>query len=170
VLLDGVTQAPVNPDGYFSFGAVGPGPHTIDVVGNGAWTDTVVPFDMDEYPGARLIIAVDPLGGGDGDGDGDTTDGECPIGAEGCACTPGGGCDPTLTCDAGICVPEAESGGESASEGGQDSADEVGDSFDGDVDYIEADSCAVADPRQGSGALLGLALLGLGMAGRRRRS
>ncbi|MFV8752469.1 DUF4349 domain-containing protein [Nannocystaceae bacterium ST9] len=28
---------------------------------------------------------------------------ECPIGSEGCPCTAGGGCDPGLTCMAGIC-------------------------------------------------------------------
>jgi MYXO-CTERM domain-containing protein len=167
VLLDGVTQAPVNPDGYFSFGDVGPGPHTIDVIGNGAWSDAVVPFDMDEYPGARLVVAVDPIAGdGDGDGDG-TTGGECPIGAEGCACTPGGGCDPGLTCEAGICEPEGDGGGESEGDE-QGSADEIGDDLSDDgIDYLAADSCSVADRGQGSAALLGLALLGL--AGLRRR-
>ena len=28
---------------------------------------------------------------------------ECPVGAEGCPCTPGGGCDPGLTCVSGYC-------------------------------------------------------------------
>jgi hypothetical protein len=28
----------------------------------------------------------------------------CPLGSEGCSCTPGGGCDPGLYCDAGVCV------------------------------------------------------------------
>ena len=49
---------------------------------------------------------------GDGDGDGDTTDTGCPIGAEGCPCTPGGGCDPGLMCESGVCVPEAGTTGD----------------------------------------------------------
>jgi MYXO-CTERM domain-containing protein len=174
VVLDGGAATPINPDGYFSFGDLGPGPHTIDIVGNGAYADTLVPFDMDVYPGARLIVAVDPLAGpGDGDGDtadgeGDTADGECPIGAQGCACTPGGGCDPGLTCDAGTCEPEADSAGESGGEGQDSADDEVGESLgDGGIDYLEADSCAVEARGQTGGALLGLALLGL--AGLRRR-
>jgi hypothetical protein len=28
---------------------------------------------------------------------------ECPVGSEGCPCTPGGGCDPGLTCVSGYC-------------------------------------------------------------------
>ncbi|MFV8749272.1 N-acetylmuramoyl-L-alanine amidase [Nannocystaceae bacterium ST9] len=166
VVLDGTTQAQVNPDGYFSFGEVGPGPHTIDVVGNRVYVDTTEPFDVDVYPGARLIIGVDPLDT-PGDGDGDTTEGgECWIGGPGCECTPGGGCDPGLTCDAGICVPEGadETGGDSD---GSASADEVGDSDGAGIDYLEADSCAVDQRAQGRGAWLGLALLGL--AGLRRR-
>jgi hypothetical protein len=32
-----------------------------------------------------------------------TDDDSCPIGAEGCPCTDGGGCDPGLSCEGGIC-------------------------------------------------------------------
>ncbi len=32
------------------------------------------------------------------------TDESCPIGAEGCECTPGGGCDPGLVCELGTCT------------------------------------------------------------------
>lgn len=169
VSLDGGAAIPVNPDGYFSFGEVGPGPHTIDVIGNGAWLDTFEPFDMDVYPGARLVLAVDPVEGpGDGDGDTSETGGECWTGAEGCACTPGGGCDPGLTCDAGICVPEAGEAGETGDDASEtDSADEVGESGDAGIDYLEADSCAVDERGQARGALLGLGLLAL--AGLRRR-
>ena len=28
----------------------------------------------------------------------------CPVGSQGCACTSGGGCDPGLYCDGGVCV------------------------------------------------------------------
>ena len=31
---------------------------------------------------------------------------ECPVGSLGCPCTGGGGCDPGLICDAGICVSD----------------------------------------------------------------
>jgi biopolymer transport protein ExbD len=34
----------------------------------------------------------------------DTGAPSCPIGADGCACTAGGGCDPDLSCAASICV------------------------------------------------------------------
>lgn len=79
---------------------------------------------------------------GDGDGDGDTTTsdgdtttddsdptsaGECPIGGEACPCTPGGGCDPGLTCFEDICQPEAEDGSEGPSEAESGGLDEVGD-------------------------------------------
>jgi hypothetical protein len=37
---------------------------------------------------------------------------ECPTGAEGCPCTAGGGCDPGLRCDYGICVGDAYDDGE----------------------------------------------------------
>jgi hypothetical protein len=33
-----------------------------------------------------------------------TTSVDCPVGALGCPCTGGGGCDPNLSCDAGTCV------------------------------------------------------------------
>lgn len=168
VSLDGGAPKPIEPDGYFAFPDVGPGPHTLEVHGGAAYLDTIAPFDMDVYPGARLIVAADPVDmGGDGDGDSTTDGGECWIGGEGCACTPGGGCDPGLTCDAGICVPEGTaSGGETAGDTGTSAGnDELGD--DAGLDYVEADSCAVETRSDRSGALLGLALLAL--AGVRRR-
>lgn len=36
-----------------------------------------------------------------------TDDGNCPIGAEGCPCTEGGGCDPGLACEGGTCETPA---------------------------------------------------------------
>lgn len=53
-----------------------------------------------------------------------TSASSCPVGAEGCACTPGGGCDPGLQCVGSICVAEtagaggASSGGSTSSGGG----------------------------------------------------
>ncbi|WAS96984.1 hypothetical protein [Nannocystis punicea] len=32
------------------------------------------------------------------------TTGECPVGAQGCPCTQGGGCDGELTCEGGVCM------------------------------------------------------------------
>jgi hypothetical protein len=36
---------------------------------------------------------------------------ECQIGSRGCACTSGGGCDPGLYCDGGVCVGDSSGGG-----------------------------------------------------------
>jgi hypothetical protein len=33
------------------------------------------------------------------------TTGECPVGAQGCPCTQGGGCDGALSCEGGLCMP-----------------------------------------------------------------
>lgn len=60
------------------------------------------------------------------DTSGDTTGGECPIGAEDCPCTPGGGCDPGLVCDAGTCVPEGAGTGESSGDTGSGSDEACG--------------------------------------------
>jgi hypothetical protein len=37
---------------------------------------------------------------------------ECPVGSQGCSCTGGGGCDPGLYCDNGVCVGDSYGGGE----------------------------------------------------------
>lgn len=37
---------------------------------------------------------------------------ECPIGSQGCSCTSGGGCDPGLYCDSGVCVGDSYGGEE----------------------------------------------------------
>lgn len=34
------------------------------------------------------------------------TTGDCPVGAQGCPCTQGGGCDGELSCQTGVCQPE----------------------------------------------------------------
>jgi hypothetical protein len=63
---------------------------------------------------------------GDGDGDTDPGDGDgdpCPIGLEGCPCTGGGGCDPGLMCDAGICVSAAGDGDGDGDGGGDGDGD-----------------------------------------------
>ncbi|MFO7562593.1 MAG: N-acetylmuramoyl-L-alanine amidase, partial [Enhygromyxa sp.] len=88
VVLDGGAQTVTDENGKFVFANVGPGAHTVDVLGEGSYADTLEPVDVEVFPGARVIIAVDPLGGpGDGDGDpggdGDSDsadEGECWIG------------------------------------------------------------------------------------------
>ena len=42
--------------------------------------------------------------GGDTDTEELTTDSQCTVGSEGCACTVGGACDPGLSCHSDICV------------------------------------------------------------------
>jgi hypothetical protein len=59
VLLDGVPTT-VDEQGRFAFESVAPGPHMIDVVTDGSYTETSVPVDVDVYPGARVVIALDP--------------------------------------------------------------------------------------------------------------
>lgn len=53
-------------------------------------------------------------GGGEGTGSSETSNGssttvDCNLGSSGCACTVGGGCDPGLACEGGVCMPEATS-------------------------------------------------------------
>ncbi|MCA9686165.1 MAG: hypothetical protein KC457_28600 [Myxococcales bacterium] len=73
-----------------------------------------------------LVSGCKPSTGGGGDGDGASTDSEsdegCIVGAQGCMCTLGGGCDPGLSCVAGLCeVDEGDS-----SSGSDDTGDETG--------------------------------------------
>lgn len=173
VTLDGGAQAVTDATGKFVFEGVAPGAHSVDVLGNGSYADTVEPVDVDVYPGTRVIIALDPLGGpGDGDGDpGETADstdgGECWIGGPNCPCTPGGGCDPGLVCEADVCVPSGSGeGNEDGPTGGGEAGETVGDPG---IDYLEAETCSIADVDDRPG-LLALAMLGLlGLGARRRR-
>ncbi len=178
VVLDGGAQAVTDASGRFVFEGVAPGAHSIDVLGAGVYADTLEPVDVDVYPGTRVVIAVDPLANpGDGDGDDDPTTGdsgdgdggECWIGEQDCACTPGGGCDPGLVCDASnTCVPEGEGGGGGEEDPTGDEAEGGTGSGDPGLDYLEAESCSVNDADERPG-LLGLALLGLLGLGLRRR-
>jgi len=171
VILDGGQQTVTDQDGNFSF-AAGPGAHTIDVVGGGQYLDTLEPVDVDVFPGARVVIALDPLAGpGDGDGDGDGDGGgeggneaggegggeggACWIGEQDCACTAGQGCDPGLTCEADVCVPN------NAGETDGGTGELPG------IDYLDAESCACTGANERPRGLLALALLGL--VGLRRR-
>jgi MYXO-CTERM domain-containing protein len=167
VMLDGgIAQAVTDETGRFWFEGVGAGPHSIDVLGGGNYVDSFEPVDVDVFPGTRVVIALDPLGGpGDGDGDpsGDGDGGECWIGAENCPCTPGGGCDPGLVCEAGTCVPSGN--GETGGDGSTGDAGTGG--LENGIDYLEADSCSITDGGDRPG-LFALALLGLFGLRRRR--
>lgn len=161
VVLDGGAQVVTDQNGYFDFIEVGPGAHTLDALGNGSFVDTLEPIDVDVYPGARTVIAVDPIGG-PGDGDGDDPGGECYLGAENCPCTIGGGCDPGLICDeTHTCVPDP--GGTGGIEGGD--AGTAGESSGGPaadgIDYLEGNSCAVGDEQHGWFALMCLSAFAL---------
>jgi MYXO-CTERM domain-containing protein len=103
-----------------------------------------------------------PSGDGDspGDGDGDP----CPIGQAGCMCTVGGACDPGAVCVQGYCTPDTTGSDEDGDAGGT----ETGGGF--DLDRGGDDGCACsAEPQRGA-PLGALALLGLGLLGRRRRA
>lgn len=116
----------------------------------------------------------DATGDGDGDSGPDPDTGEaCSIGALGCECTMGGGCDPGLICIDGFCLPEGPSEGESGQADG-DSGDTGGlwadDGFGGRG--VEAScECSVDEPasQQTLGALALLGLFGVARARRRAR-
>lgn len=63
---------------------------------------------------------------------GDATTEDCPIGAEGCPCTMGGGCDPGLVCEDGICGPATDEGADGGDTGLGDEDDGGGDDELGD--------------------------------------
>jgi MYXO-CTERM domain-containing protein len=110
--------------------------------------------------------------GGDGDGDTDTGE-ECAIGAIGCECTMGGGCDPGLICIDGNCLPEGPSEGETGqADGDSDSGDAGGVWQDDGIGRGGEDGCACSSDEQAPNRALGaFALLGLfGLAGARRRT
>jgi len=59
VTLDGGGPIVTGPDGSFSFMA-GTGAHTIDAAQDGVFLPASRPVDLAVYPGARLVIALDP--------------------------------------------------------------------------------------------------------------
>jgi cysteine-rich repeat protein len=58
------------------------------------------------FLGLLLGCPSDPPATADTTSTGNTTEAECPLGAVGCECTAGGGCDPGLECVVGVCVPD----------------------------------------------------------------
>lgn len=53
----------------------------------------------------------------------ESTEDGCVVGSEGCECTPGGGCDPGLTCEDGTCVPESTDTTDTTDTGDTDTGD-----------------------------------------------
>ena len=60
VTIDGGGPITTNPDGSFTFTA-GPGAHTIDAAQDGIFQPASQAVDLGVYPGARLVIALDPV-------------------------------------------------------------------------------------------------------------
>ena len=58
--LDGGAGLLTDDAGRFHLGGVTPGAHVIDVIDSPAYQGTSVPFDLEVYPGERLVIVVDP--------------------------------------------------------------------------------------------------------------
>jgi MYXO-CTERM domain-containing protein len=75
VRLDGGTDVPVDAEGRFVLTGVAPGPHALDVVGNG-FVDGMAPIDVDVYPGARVVVGLDPVAAGDESGGNDSGGGD----------------------------------------------------------------------------------------------
>ncbi|MCH9683908.1 MAG: N-acetylmuramoyl-L-alanine amidase [Deltaproteobacteria bacterium] len=111
VQLDGGAPVPVDEEGRFVLTDVAAGGHMLDTMGD-AYADGLVPLDVDVYPGARVVIGVDPLpdGGGSGDDDGGADDGNATDGEP-----PGGTAD-----DAGGDDLPSDGGPPPGSESGQD--------------------------------------------------
>jgi uncharacterized protein (TIGR03382 family) len=77
VLLDGTTEVPVDAEGRFVLTGVAEGAHTLDVSGDG-FTADMAAFDVAVYPGARVVVGLDPVpagseGGSEGEGGEQTT-------------------------------------------------------------------------------------------------
>jgi len=74
VQIDGGMPVVVDADGSFSF-AAGQGAHTLDAWADGVYELASEPVDVAVYPGARVVIALDPVPAPETtDGTGDTGD------------------------------------------------------------------------------------------------
>ncbi|MCA9711430.1 MAG: N-acetylmuramoyl-L-alanine amidase, partial [Myxococcales bacterium] len=75
VTLDG-QEVPVDAEGRFAFEGVAPGAHALDVTADG-YLDGMAPLEVDVYPGARVVIGLEPVpAGGDETGGSDTGPGD----------------------------------------------------------------------------------------------
>jgi uncharacterized protein (TIGR03382 family) len=95
VRLDGGTEIPVDAEGRFVLSGVAPGAHTLDAAGTG-FVDGTAPVEVAVYPGARVVIGLDPVPAGSSDGGEATTDDGSlpdPEGSTGATATASGGGD-----------------------------------------------------------------------------
>lgn len=164
VVLDGGQQTTTDANGQFSFTGVEAGAHTLDVLGGEAYGDALEPVDLDVFPGARVVIAVESLGGG-ADDSGDTGEPGDDSGDSG---------------ESGDSGDEGDSD-ESGDEGGDEFGDELGEGETGDagageLDYLDGESCACStnpgEPwgaREGLLFILALGVYGFGAGARRKR-
>lgn len=93
----------------------------------------MIPFSL----GLTLAMSCSDDGGPTAEGS--ETAEACPVGAAGCPCTDGGGCDPGLECWMDLCIPEGSGTDPSAGDGDGDTTSGDGDgdtttSGDGDGD------------------------------------
>ncbi len=71
VRLDGGTEVPVDAEGRFVLTGVAEGPHTLDVIGDG-FLDGQASLEVAVYPGARVVVGLDPVPAGSESGGEDT--------------------------------------------------------------------------------------------------
>jgi N-acetyl-anhydromuramyl-L-alanine amidase AmpD len=99
--LDGGAQVVAAADGSFMF-VTGQGGHTIDASADGLYEPASEDVDLAVYPGARLVIALDPAPAPDpGDTDTDTSGSDTTSGAGDASGDVSGKPDPTTSGDAG---------------------------------------------------------------------
>lgn len=78
VQLDGAGAVVVGADGAFAFGGVVAGAHDLDAAAAG-FESAAVAIDHGGYPGARVVVRLPSLGGGDSTGpDGSSAEGSTP--------------------------------------------------------------------------------------------
>lgn len=63
VTLAGGDPVTVDDQGRFAFDGVAPGAYALDAAGDG-YLGGMAPVDVDVYPGARVVIGLDPVAGG----------------------------------------------------------------------------------------------------------
>jgi len=153
VMLDGGAPVAVDAEGRFALPGIDPGAHALDASGVD-FMDGMAPFDLEVYPGARIVIGLDPVPGGADDTGGDETDGD-PSGPGSTGGLPGG------TDDQGDDTPSMTSGAMGTSDGNDTRALPPG--FGEDEDQ----GCGCTHGERPSGLMWMLPWLLMGLARRR---
>jgi hypothetical protein len=95
ITVDGGAVVEQAVGGRFAIDGIEAGAHTLDVHGSDGFEDTFVPVDVDVYPGARVVIVLDPTrDGSDSGGSGTTSDGSSSTSDPGESGTSGADVDP----------------------------------------------------------------------------